>query len=130
MNGCVHQVMRARVHTEQLAIQHVRQRGDGMPVTNDRLGKRVNEAVRRQTSFDLVVLGDELRIVVINEVVLPYRPIDAKRDGEKQETDYKRTAHAEIQLEARRKDNEKDLALDFIAVSAIAGTPLQQGSEL
>ncbi|MGC3958714.1 MAG: hypothetical protein QM813_12475 [Verrucomicrobiota bacterium] len=93
MNESIHQVMSAGVHTKQLAIQHVRQGRDGMPVAYHWLSEGINEAVSRQARFDFLVLGDELRIVVIDEVVMPHRPVHTEGDCEEQRTEQKFDTH-------------------------------------
>ena len=69
MNDDVNQMVGTGVDTKQVTIQSMRQCGYGMPVPNDRLSEGIAHRIQRQTGTNLRILGNELWIVVENELV-------------------------------------------------------------
>lgn len=93
VEGDVRQMMKAGADAKPLTIQHVGQRGDRMPIPHHGMGERVAKTVRGQAGLDLLVFGDELRIVVIDEVVMPHRPIHGGGHHDEQQTNYQLATH-------------------------------------
>ncbi len=66
----IHQVMRAGIHTEQLAIEHMGHGGKRMPVLRMHVGERPDNAVPIQTGEHVHVVCDVERIVVVDELMM------------------------------------------------------------
>ena len=66
----VHQVMRARVHAEQLTIEHVRHRCERVPVLGMNMSESPRDPAPRQPCSHVRVVEHVKRIVVINELVI------------------------------------------------------------
>ena len=62
-------MVRAWIHSEQLAIEHVRNRRERMPVLRMNMGKRPLDASPGQASAHVRIVEHVKRIVVINELV-------------------------------------------------------------
>ena len=71
---------------EALADEHVREHRQRMPVGDGGAGKRLDEACSGEPVADVIVRGDELGVVVVDEVVAAGGPVDG-RDGQNQEKD-------------------------------------------
>jgi len=68
----VREVMVASVQTVKLTIQHVRQRGERMPVFGMRMRECPDKSVACQAAADLRVLVNVFVVVKINEA-MPHR---------------------------------------------------------
>ena len=79
------QMMPAGVEAEELAIEHVAEDGEGMPVAGDLGVQGVAKAGRGHAGLHDGIGGDEVGVVVIDEFVAGHGPIDGEGDrGQKQ----------------------------------------------
>ena len=69
MQQHIHKMMRTRLHTEELAIHHVRHRRQRMPIVGMDVGKGPSNPVPAQAGADLVIFADVSRIIEIDEFV-------------------------------------------------------------
>jgi len=65
----VHPMVRAWIHSKQLAIEHVRNRRERMPVSRMSMGKCADYAIHRKSSGDGGVFIHIHMIVDIDEIV-------------------------------------------------------------
>ena len=72
--------MCARPETEELAIEHVRQRRQRMPVVGVNVGKSPDNVSPAQSLLNLSVLADVGRVIVIHESVSQGLSVDRPRD--------------------------------------------------
>ncbi len=95
MQQHIHQMVRAGLLTEPLAIQHVREPGHRMPIRffAVEIAKCPRHALRGQSFLNDAVSGDVIRIVVIDEFVLADLPIDRARHHGQKQNDEQITAH-------------------------------------
>ena len=70
MQRDVDRVMRAGIETEELAIKHVRDGRERVPVLRMHMRKRPLHALRRHAAANVRILQNVKRIVVINEAVM------------------------------------------------------------
>ena len=69
-------MMRARVQTEQLAIDHMGQPGDRMIIASVTVDQRPFHPIDGESLLNCAILRHVFRIVVLNKIVVPDRPID------------------------------------------------------
>ena len=67
-------MMKTRLQSEQLTVQHVRYPGQRMPVARIRRGERPDDARLRDAGLDAEVGRDVLLIIVGYEAVTEHRP--------------------------------------------------------
>src|SRR5437870_2234465 len=90
MQQHISEVMTAGFEPEQLAVEHVRNRRERMPVPRMRMGKRGEYAVYRKASGDGGVLIHVQVIVEIDEIVPQSLTKNQPGDCNQSETDIKR----------------------------------------
>jgi hypothetical protein len=71
----------ARVHSEKLAIQLMRQPRQRMPLAGPLQTERPLEIFDAQTISHMVVFADDKTVIVVNEVVVLNLPINEKHPG-------------------------------------------------
>jgi hypothetical protein len=74
------QMMSARLEAVQLAIQHVRNRGEGVPVSSMRVGESPLDPRERETGDYYGIIVNIVAVVVIYEPV-PERPIEGDQNN-------------------------------------------------
>src|SRR5437764_15480172 len=84
MEQQVYKVVRSSFQSEELAIQHVRQRGQGLPIAQVPVLKNPAHTVPAQAAPNDGVSGDSVKVVVIDKLEMPGRPIDSQC-GERQQ---------------------------------------------
>lgn len=83
VNGHIHHVRAAGAKTKNLAVKHVRQPRQRMPVDGITNGCESPRNVRRRkTVTDVDVLGHIFFVVEPDEAVRPHRPIDDERESD------------------------------------------------
>src|SRR6516164_1239691 len=80
-------MMGTRIHTEQLTIEHVRDRGQRMPVLGMNVGKRPADTVPGQASTHMRIVEHVKRIVIINELMPKRLSEHRPRDHEQKDDD-------------------------------------------
>ncbi len=70
----------ARSDTEELAIQHMREPGERMPVGLVKRRESPADTLPAQTAPDLGVVEDVARIIQADEVVLAHRPVERRHE--------------------------------------------------
>jgi hypothetical protein len=83
----VGEMMPARVHPVQFAIEHVREPGQRMPVAGVTGAESPRHSARGPALRHHLVFGDVILIVVIDELVRFEGPINADRDSQENERD-------------------------------------------
>src|SRR6266404_5039290 len=78
----INEVMRTRFQAEDLAIEHVRDRRQWMPVMRMNVSERPLNVGPAQPGLNLTVLADVGRIIVIHESVSQRLPKNGPRDHE------------------------------------------------
>src|SRR6266446_4886337 len=79
MNQCVNEQMATRNHAEELAIDHMRDPSEWMPVPRVKSGKRPGESRQRNAAIHHWIVLD-IRGVIERDEVMPYQlRIDPKR---------------------------------------------------
>lgn len=86
----ISEVMAAGLDSKQLAVEHVRNRRERMPIPRMRMGKRAECAGQRKSSVDDRVLININMIVEINEIVPQSLTENEPSDGNQSEADIKR----------------------------------------
>ena len=81
------QVMPARPHPIELAIEHMRQHRDRVPVACDVAVPLPSEALRAQARLHVRIRGDIIGVVVVDEVMPRNRPIDHQRAQRQEQAD-------------------------------------------
>src|SRR3954464_9676957 len=76
MEEQIRQVMQARVISEHLAVQHMREPCQGMPVRRVKCTKRPALVRRRKSAENMRIGGDVNRIIEIQELESTHRPIE------------------------------------------------------
>src|SRR5689334_3425698 len=71
MNQCVNQQMATCVHAEELAVDHMRDPRERMPVPRVKSGERPGESRERDTAIHHRVLFD-IRIVIESDKLMPH----------------------------------------------------------
>lgn len=79
MEENIYQMMRAWIQAEQLAIEHVRDRRQRMPVLGMHMGERPPNPAPAQPRADVRVIKHVKRIVVIDELMLKRLPKNRPR---------------------------------------------------
>ena len=69
MQKNIHEVMTCRGQAKHLDIQHVRDRGQRMPIAGVLVTKRPHDSAQRHAASDLLVLQHVNVVVVIHEVM-------------------------------------------------------------
>ena len=64
MKEHIHQVMPSGLHAEELDIEQVRQRRQGMPIAGMDRRERPSDAIRGPSRLDVGVAGDVRRVIV------------------------------------------------------------------
>ena len=118
MQEHVHQMMRARSHAEQLAIEHVRHRREWMPVVGMNVGERPDHVLPIEPGLNPRIVAYVNGVVVIHEVVPERLPENHKRDRDQREAnrDFQNQlgAHNLVIVSRTRRANK----LSILAVSA------------
>src|SRR3954471_5977140 len=92
------EMMPPRIQTVELAIDHVRDPGEGMPVRRMEMGESPKNAFESQAARDLGVLRHVFEVVVVNEAVIQrLAKHDPGQNGERR-TDAKRQ-----QMDSRKR---------------------------
>ena len=63
----IHKMMRTRLQSEKLTVQHVRHRRERMPIMGMDMGECPGNAVPAQTAMNLIVFADVNRIIEVDE---------------------------------------------------------------
>ena len=92
-------MMATRSQTEELAIHHVREPGEWMPVGGFKTGQRPLDAFPRQAALDVGVFGYVELIIVIDEVVVDGGKKSSEHQQDQDEAGHEGTLKVE---EARR----------------------------
>ena len=79
--------MRAWIQPKELAIEHVRDRGEGMPVLGMNMRERPRDATPAQSRTHVRVIEHVKRIVIINELVMERLSEHRPRDRDQKEAD-------------------------------------------
>ena len=87
MQPDVRPMMSPWLKTVELAIQHVRQRGERMPVVGMHTGEGPPNSVRREARADPRILVNVFVVVVVDELVSQRLAKDNPHDRHEQETD-------------------------------------------
>src|ERR1035437_662984 len=77
-----------------------------MPVRDQDAGKRPPKTVPVQATVNFRILRHEQWVVVINNPVMPHRPVNRQRDPGQQQTDEQLTTHLNLNVECRMKNAE------------------------
>ena len=78
-------MMRTRFYAEQLAVKHVRHRGERMPVVGMNVGERPNDILPIEPGLNPRILAYINAVVVIHELVPERLPKNRKRDCDQRE---------------------------------------------
>jgi hypothetical protein len=81
----IHQMVPPRTHSEELHIQHVGEPRQGMPVTGMTCREGPLQTSHGQTGLYMRVIGDIHIIIVVDEVMIFYRPIDGGSDNDQRQ---------------------------------------------
>jgi hypothetical protein len=81
VKGQVHQVRRAGAQPEPLAVEHVRQGGEGLPIAQVMVLKGPDHTRPAQPAANSRVADDAVQVVVVEELELAHRPIHRQRGG-------------------------------------------------
>ena len=65
----IHKMMRTRLQTEKLTIQHVRHGRERMPIMGMDVGERPSNALPAQSGTNVVIFADVNRVVEVDEVM-------------------------------------------------------------
>ena len=84
------EMMHRGLLAEELAIQHMRKPGDGMPITRVTGCECPLNILPIQTALNVRIGGDVIRIVVIDEIVLQRRRVDRESHKGKQKAEQRR----------------------------------------
>ena len=90
MDRHANQMMRPCVQSEQLAIQHVRNGRDGVPVAGYYMGKAPSDPTQRQPCGDVFIRIDVLWVVEADELVSQGLAENQPRDRGKDSTNHTR----------------------------------------
>ena len=81
-----------------------------MPVGKDRSRERIMNTGSGEASSDYRILCDELRVIVVNEVMVSNRPINGEGNGSQQEANEPFTTHPQsLSANEGGKTNQFDL---------------------
>jgi len=81
------QVVRTRMQTEQVAVRHVGKPRQGMPVVSLRGGEGAGDVLHSKPPLHPRILGDILRIIIVDEVVIPYLPVHGEDTDHQHDAD-------------------------------------------
>jgi hypothetical protein len=95
MKQDVDEVMCSGIQAEELAIEHVGQPGDRVPIKRMSIDERPNDSPPGQTGADSWIVEDVIVIVVLNEVEVSSGPIEKARQQRQED----RGAEHEPQIE-------------------------------
>ena len=87
-------VMAGRLQMVKLAVQHVRQPRQRVPVAGVQCRKRPLYALGRQPRLHSRIAADIIRIIQVNKTEPAHRPIGASRDERQEHADQNRLAPA------------------------------------
>ena len=73
---------------EPLAVQHVRQPGQRMPVAGVERRKGPNHIPPPQPAQDVGILRNVKGVVVIEKIIRPHRPVQSQRGQHQRKTDH------------------------------------------
>src|ERR1051325_7909322 len=79
-------MMSPRLNTIKLAIQHMRDRGKGMPIARMHMGERPLNPIEPEATGDFWILVNVLLIVVIDKLVPNRLPKDQKDERGEEST--------------------------------------------
>ena len=79
MKGHIYKMVWTGIYAKKLAIEHMGDPGHGMPICGMRVDETPHQAVGSNPALDGGILGNVLRIIVQDEVVMPHRPINGQR---------------------------------------------------
>jgi hypothetical protein len=80
------QMVGARIETEHLHVEHVRQPGQRAASGAVRVGERPRKIDQRQAGVDVGIVDDEIEVVIRDEVEVPHRGEDERRTKGKDDT--------------------------------------------
>ena len=81
MKKNIHEMMRARIQSEKLNIEHMREPCQGMPVRGMCCAKRPIESLKRNPFFYMLVIKDVIIIIKVHKVMIRY-PVVGGENGE------------------------------------------------
>ncbi len=90
MKEHIRKVMPTGAEPEQLAIQHMRNTRQRMPVSRMKMGKCSNHAIDREALDDARIFININVVIEIDEIVPERLPKNQPDDGDQTETDKKR----------------------------------------
>jgi hypothetical protein len=90
MEEHIREVMSTGIEPEQLAIEHVRNTRQGMPVSGMKMGKYSNHAIECDALDDARILVNVNVVIEIDEIVPECLPKDQPGDCDQSEADAKR----------------------------------------
>ena len=79
--------MRAGVQAEQLTIEHVRNARERVPVVGMNVCERPPNVLRAETRFDVRIISDVRRVIVIDKGETVRLPKNSERDRDQSKTD-------------------------------------------
>ena len=82
----------AGIDAEELAVGHVGEPGERMPIAGVLVDERPGDAGAGETVGDVAVFVDVIVVIVDDEIEVVDGPIDGKGDGGKEESGEKRAA--------------------------------------
>ena len=81
----IREMMTAGSQSKELAIEHVRNRGERMPVARVSVSERPRDAAQRQAACDDRIAVNVRFIIKIDEIVLERLPKHEPRNGDKKD---------------------------------------------
>ncbi len=90
MEEHIREVMSTGVEPEQLAIEHMRNTRQGMPVSRMKMGKYTNHTIECDALDDARILININVVIEIDEIVPECLPKDQPSDCDQSEADAKR----------------------------------------
>ena len=88
----------ALLDAEELAVEHVGEHRDRMPVAHGNAGEGVDHALAGQSLADVRVLDDIAGVVQQHEGIGVDRPVDCRHGRHQQETDEQFAPHGKLNL--------------------------------
>ena len=80
MDQHVHEQVPAGIQTKELAVQHMREPGERMPVGGVKRGEGPGNSVQRQAAGDHGIVPDVKRVIEIDELVTDDLAVNRERD--------------------------------------------------
>ena len=87
MEAQIREMVPSRTKTEDLAIRHVGQPGQRVPIAGIPGVERPAQALEGQPALNLGVLGQVSVVIIINEIAIQDRPIHDQGQQEQRESD-------------------------------------------